>query len=544
MMIDLGTGLNQKTSEFWQCIVECRKKSEELKMNQPVKTWGLGALLVSSVGMGLWLFAGDSKLSDKELAMWANERIRNPAQNDELKTFDLARSLRTFEAFLDRGTLDADNCGPAFRSVFSEIFNVDSESLNPTTLREESLELIQKLWSLRLKLRTRFESLVGAAAVSQECVDALRDVMKAGRFMGDYLGTIDLKAPLNPEAHVSRPFEGPPGYTEINSQFAQAAALQPGDVLLSRGAAFTSAAIARLAVPASQFSHLAIVYRPQGTQDLWTVEAHIEVGAVVAPLEKYLSDKKIRSLVFRHRDSKLAEQAGLEIADRVAAAQKDGKNLCYDFFMDSDNHDCLFCSELVAYGFELASKGTFRMPMFPTLLDQKFSYILKKLGASTSKTFLPADIELDPRFDLVKEWRDYARLRESHLKDAVLTSMYRWMADKDYRLAPTPKSILLGHLVHPIRKDEDLSNLIGLNEKFPTNMPRETFETVIEIESTAKKIAHALEVIDQTARAERGLGLTPKEIYEELEQLRIKDLAARRAGGPMIFHDLFYPKSN
>src|SRR5690606_40469455 len=92
-----------------------------------------------------------------------------------------------------------------------------------------------------------------------------------------------------------------------------------GDLILMRGSAHNSAAIARIGDVDTQFSHIAIVYvDPDGKH--WIVEALIEDGSVVKPLESVLDHGLGRAVLYRHRDPDLAARAAKLAYDRVLAS--------------------------------------------------------------------------------------------------------------------------------------------------------------------------------------------------------------------------------
>ena len=171
--------------------------------------------------------------------------------------------------------------------------------------------------------------------------------------MEDYLIEMRMEKAANaPSEYVSMKGEFP--YFLINPKFAAEFKsyedLQSGDVILSRGNAFSSAAIARIGVNDYQFSHLSFVYKDPETKELFTTEAHIEIGSVVEPLIEHVSAKNARSVVFRYDDAQISEQASKNIHDRVLKNQLAKKNVEYDFSMDFRDNERLFCSEIISSG--------------------------------------------------------------------------------------------------------------------------------------------------------------------------------------------------
>src|SRR6185369_6692652 len=77
--------------------------------------------------------------------------------------------------------------------------------------------------------------------------------------------------------------------------------IHSGDILVSRGGAATSALIARGNDFPGNFSHVALVHVDAATKQASVIESHIESGVSVSPIEKYLTDTKLRILVLRLR---------------------------------------------------------------------------------------------------------------------------------------------------------------------------------------------------------------------------------------------------
>src|SRR5690606_12579487 len=75
--------------------------------------------------------------------------------------------------------------------------------------------------------------------------------------------------------------------------------LHSGDILVSRGGAPVSALISRGSDFPGNFSHVALVYVDEKTNQIYTVESHIEFGARVFTIEEYLADKKYRVMILR-----------------------------------------------------------------------------------------------------------------------------------------------------------------------------------------------------------------------------------------------------
>ena len=61
-----------------------------------------------------------------------------------------------------------------------------------------------------------------------------------------------------------------------------------------------------------------------------------------------------------------------------------------------------------------------------------------RIGVTAKETFAPADIELEPDFDLVAEWQDYRVTSRLRLQDLLMDKLFLWMDEYDYRFQRGP----------------------------------------------------------------------------------------------------------
>ena len=211
-----------------------------------------------------------------------------------------------------------------------------------------------------------------------------------------------------------------------------------GDVLLSRGGAPTSALIARCSDFPGNFSHVALVHVAPGddesdTSRFSTIEAHIEVGVVVAGLDAYERDAKRRVLLLRPRAALVAPEEGddgsrgEEAYGRAHAAAERARtratrgHVAYDFAMDYRDPNEMFCSEVASEAY--ASQGIELWRGLTTTSAPSTARWLAAFGVRNFETHGPSDLEYDPNLVAVAEWRDPEELFSSHVDDAVIDAM-------------------------------------------------------------------------------------------------------------------------
>ena len=303
-------------------------------------------------------------------------------------------------------------------------------------------------------------------------------------------------------------------------------------MLVARGVALSSAGIAHMGRIDSQFSHNALVYRdPSGAA--WTVEAYIETGAIVQPLEDFLAHDQGRLVVLRHRDATFAADAAARAFDRIA----NGKKIHYDAAFDGDSGDRLFCSEIPRWAFgELMGQPPtipHDLTVFPT--DQTPA-LFEAMDLSVDVLAAPADVLYDPRFEVVAEWRDVDAIGTMRRHDAVVESLFQWMAEDGYALDPRFSDRAYVGVGRTLRQTPGVG--WTLRNTLSPGMDVDFLVASLTLQNAAIELDAAL------AEAMSGPGLTRDQLLAQLEVLRVADLAVwrdrpRRSG----FHRRLHPEA-
>lgn len=471
---------------------------------------------------------------------------------------------------------NATTCVNYLSEEYRKVFELKPETLDQTSVTLSARRLLEELFALRMDLRSRYLLLTEKSEFKETCAFAHRKAFRAMRVMEDYLGEASVGFPydfyLDRKEQILKgsvqetivPAFGAaetnilwnPKYKSLSGSYTP----QSGDLILSRGNASTSAAIARITDEDTNFSHLSIVNRNSQTNQLETVEAHIEIGSNIFDYEKdYVNDKKVRATVFRLKNPRWSEEENQRVASNAAESirnyvsdykTKNGKSICYNFTMDMKVDSCMFCSQIISVAYKLLGTDL-NVPKYQSTISPKNTSFLEMMGVTAKQTFAPADIELDPRFELVAEWRDYNRIHHAHQLDAILTAMYKWMDEKGYRLQPTLFQELQGNFGYVLRRIPILESVTGFNEKFPLNMPGKTIKGVQALNSVATALKTYLE--DEETKLNGMRRLSPKEMLEKLEVLREMDyqdwlatsgklLVKSKMNPQHTFHTYFKPK--
>ncbi len=246
--------------------------------------------------------------------------------------------------------------------------------------------------------------------------------------------------------------------------------IHSGDILVSRGGAATSALIARGNDYPGNFSHVALVYVDSATGAAWTIEAHIEVGVVAAPAERYLADKKLRIMVLRLRADLPALRTDPLLPHRAASTAFErarSGHVAYDFAMDYADPSKLFCSEVASTVYR--ERGVNLWTGLSTISAPGLRRWLASFGVRHFETQEPSDLEYDPQLVVVAEWRDPEWLRKDHVDNAVIDAMlegadrgdvltypwyalpfarlakgYSWLLERFGRAGPVPEGMSAG----------------------------------------------------------------------------------------------------
>ncbi len=439
-------------------------------------------------------------------------------------------------------------CKDKYDQLYNKLFNLAGDAaylefMDIKTMDEE----IKSSFLARIDLK---ESLKSFSADS-ECLRSVTDVFKGLRYVEDYLIELRMeKSASGPSEYVDLKGEFP--YLLVNpkysSEFKSYEDLKSGDVILSRGNAFSSAAIARIGINDYQFSHLAFVYQETAASELMTTEAFIEIGSVTAPLIDHINSKNSRSVVYRYQDPQIAHEASKTMYDRVEASLQNKKGIEYDFDMDFKDNTKLYCAEIISSGFKNMLPDEDYFPMFKSKFSPGILPFLNTMGIEVTKEsigeleiFAPGDIQFDPRFELVAEWRNPRKMEEGRLKDFILTALFQRMEKENYNFDSSLKMDADAKALWLLRRTPVVRKFI--QNKFPLNMTTSQLELFMAMDKVGEEIYKEVE----KASLEFDRPMTPKEIYAVLDHFFKQDfeLYKRYKKGQDVmkptFHLLFHP---
>lgn len=436
----------------------------------------------------------------------------------------LEQTIARIGSLADRPIDSTHELQAFLRQAYHLIHDVNVHDLDIGSLKASAPALLHRLFAARMALRDRIPHWYAQGVLHRPAEAALRDLFRLMRYAGDMLGEIGIaNARLGPNEKTRRAFSGRNYNTLVHPSYFNGHDIpfRSGDVLLVRGFAHNSAAIARIGDVDTQFSHVGIVYiDPQGKH--WIVEALIEDGAVVNPIE-HLLEHIGRAVLYRHKDAKLAARAAELAFRRVEASKGWGRHIPYDFSMRLTGRRKLFCAKLVQQAYLDASNGTLALPTFKTRFDQRNGDFFKLIGVRAKETFAPGDIDIDPNFDLVAEWQDYRVTSALRRQDMVMTKFFEWMETKGDRFKP---DLYVRLLTIFGRLSSYLSNgvkdlISSVIPKVPSNMKASTIATIIMLHKSAEEVMPALQELDINHVKMTGRPIHPIEFLDHLERLRL-----------------------
>lgn len=435
----------------------------------------------------------------------------------------LAEALQALE---DSDFINEANCASAISAFTDPFYHLPSSAFVPKSaraieqLRAEGPRLLGSFFYARLLLKERFHAF---NAPSTACVDAVRRALRYARFAEDFLADW-----LHDQGVIGsapgRLFSGGYPHTMRNPQFPSIT-FEVGDVVVLRNTKVVSAMIARLGDEEGDFSHLGMVTKDR-TGRKYVVEALIEKGTVITPLDEFLADKEGRAMLLRYHDHALAARAGRAILWRAAVALAKGAAIPYNFQFDSGDQSQLYCAQVMEVAYELASHGRLRLPRYRTSLHKLAGTpFLRQLGISVSEVITPSDVELDPRFDTVAEWSNVATIRGVRMDNTAVTALYRWFAN-GYAFLPDPMLEALAHV------GVALVRTVIVPAFTQRQIPEQTAVLLLKSQTLINSLKQVVTAADRQHVLDYGHSLTFRELLVVLEIYRRNDCIASRSTMP------------
>lgn len=417
------------------------------------------------------------------------------------------------------------SCKTYLRDLEISLDHLDLKTYPVNELKNHAQRIADNSWRIRSSLHTRLSEF------DKDCVYQIQSNFRQFRFIEDYL--LELAhavkplgpADLNFQEQLVPMLESSPDYITRLTPNGEGLKFEDGDMLVTRGVSFLSSMIARLGTRATQFSHIVFVHKDEKTGELKTIESYVGVGVAFYDFKYALKNENARILWLRSKDRQLGQRAAKKIT-RLVKSHLDTKNpIKYDYELNFNDASTMSCAEVSQVAFEMASGGKFKIPYYPNEISGAES-LVSRLKLTPGPTYEPGDMEIDPRFELMGEFQDLRLTRDSRIKDAIMSEMFRWMNDYDYELVDSMKSKLAGGLIWKARRTF-LWPLVkkGLKlDDFSKEIPANMLSTVTLINQIGEILVKELKTQDMAFEKKHGVPMTALDMALALDRFRQDDL--------------------
>jgi hypothetical protein len=439
------------------------------------------------------------------------------------------------------GRLTAANCKISLERFGASIDNWMPEANEGDAIRSRGPAALKSAFDARLALRAQLRRLPPA------CAAPLRVLFRTLREGEDMIGLVawqdrqiraeDIQFDAQPvpllEMASYRPYQ-------LN---APALGFRKGDIMITKGVSVISSTISSIPQQPSLFSHIVFVYEDEAGQ-FGTIESYIGKGVALYPMKAALRNENARILLLRSTDDALARSAHDYMLNRVKTLAAKGEHISYDYALDFARNDRLSCEEVAYDAFNTASKGAVKIPWVESVVAVRDEQFVHDAGLRNGPQMMPADMELDPRFDIVLDWTDYRLVRDSWRKDAVFNEIFRWMNEEGYVMHNTFKATV-GELLWKTRASTlfwpFFSNMSGIPKDFEKEVPGEGLATIANITTLGEFLVPELAKADQAQFDKTGRWMSPAELRRATNQIRLADKDRHGVMRTSRFHHFFRP---
>ena len=177
------------------------------------------------------------------------------------------------------------------------------------------------------------------------------------------------------------------------------------------------------------------------------------------------------------------------------------------------------------------------IPLFLSQITPNLD-MARRLGVKSKEIFAPSDMELDPQFEVIAEFRNLRKLQSLRVKDQILDAMYNWMSKRNYKLKTDLKTKAESLIAWTLRQ----MDISAVKQRLPKNMNMTILNTVF----TLDKVARAMEIEyakreEQYRKAHHGLPMPRKVGLAALEEFRAIDYSLYRSNKDPLIHKYFSP---
>ena len=339
--------------------------------------------------------------------------------------------------------------------------------------------ILQKSFDLRLQLHKRLSEL------DVKCKKLAQGVFARIREYEDLVGAThyeQIKIENIDYTKVNAPILDHKGYPpyHLNPEFKEFH-FKDGDILITKGISTISSTITTFTDHFSPFSHIAFVHVDPEKNRPETIESYVGKGVSFFSMVDAMKNENARILVLRPKNNDLAKKAARYMRERVKSAFSKGSYIPYDYQLDFNDNKTLSCEEVAFDSYKSASGGSFTIPEAPSLIKFESEDLTSRVGMKKGRMMMPADMEVDSRFEIVLDWTDYRIIRDSWRKDVMMNVALHANEDGIYDFPENYKTRLVP-LIWGLRKVPLLwplaSKLSGIPEDFTPDVPALSISTI------------------------------------------------------------------
>lgn len=495
----------------------------------------------------LMLFVALTSYSESFASLNNAAIVKSQAANTQIEyrslVNDLNEALNDLERF-DRKLINSDFSSTEVKIFIDELnriyfflFNANESIYKVSDLNAKAETIIDLFTNLKFKLKDSLSKWnikfnLKTHPNGKELFESVRKIFRAIRYFEDVVieskvnSTKDKVEMQNIKSKYSwyNKFKSnsPLRYQDFKS----------GDVILMRGSSPVSASIARISDFQTQFSHIAIVHDDLVTNQKYVVESLIETGVIITPLKEFLTHRLAKYVVYRHQDQRIAQAAGEGVFTYVLKRLKEENlRISYDFSMNMSSLDKMFCSEVVSFAFKIGVfkvKGKFDLdddvPMFKNSFHSKLNRSLLReftIADSTNEIFAPGDIDIDPRFEEIAEYRDLDLTERLRITDLIFDKLFYWIEAENRKPNPKIWMSVISKLAYYASLNEKLKSFLAQKGlPIDSEISPQITRTVILMEMSKREFLNTIITYSNKFKFENGISPSPQKIYEKLEEIK------------------------
>lgn len=370
-----------------------------------------------------------------------------PAISEEIQLEDTLYRLQRNLA--KKSAVNAKNCEVAISSWTNKLASLTSNQVIPQTERQinhtinASNQILRSFFLVRLALKQNLDNI---KIPTPACVTLMRRAIRYSRFAEDYFSEwlINKAGTSNSDLDL---FSDKSHSYILNPKFKNLE-FKSGDILIMRGPHFISSLIARFGDEEGDFSHLAII----GADDYgekYVIESLLQSGIVITPLNDYLHNKEeARVALLRYKSSKIAEYAGKEIYRYTKHILDNRGQISYNFSFNLSEKNKLYCAQVAHFAYSNSSNGRIYIPKFMTsIIAFKKTTLVRALKIAENKIFTPSDIQFDPNFDIVSEYKNSNLLTDARRANVAMSYLID-LIKAGYSPNPDGSDLVMGNLIN------------------------------------------------------------------------------------------------